>query len=67
MIIDENKQLRCSFCGKTEDQVDDIIAGPGVFICNNCVEMCNDILAKSYAQSTPVTDIENLPKPKEIK
>ena len=67
MIIDENKQLRCSFCGKTEDQVDDIIAGPGVFICNNCVEMCNDILAKSYAQSAPVTDIENLPKPKEFK
>lgn len=67
MIIDENKQLRCSFCGKTEDQVDDIIAGPGVFICNNCVEMCNDILAKSYAETGSVSKFEDLPKPKEIK
>ena len=67
MIIDENKQLRCSFCGKTEDQVNDIIAGPGVFICNNCVEMCNDILKKSYAETATLSDFEDLPKPKEIK
>jgi len=67
VIIDENKQLRCSFCGKTEDQVNDIIAGPGVFICNNCVEMCNDILKKSYAETATLSDFEDLPKPKEIK
>ncbi|MBE7053315.1 MAG: ATP-dependent Clp protease ATP-binding subunit ClpX [Ruminococcaceae bacterium] len=66
-MIDENKQLRCSFCGKTEDQVNDIIAGPGVFICNNCVEMCNDILKKSYAETATLSDFEDLPKPKEIK
>ena len=67
MIIDETKQLRCSFCGKTEDQVNDIIAGPGVFICNNCVEMCNDILAKTYAETASMASLDDLPKPKEIK
>ncbi len=67
MIIDETKQLRCSFCGKTEDQVNDIIAGPGVFICNNCVEMCNDILTKTYAETANIASLDDLPKPKEIK
>ena len=38
--IDDKKQLKCSFCGKTEDQVSRLVAGPGVFICSDCIAMC---------------------------
>lgn len=64
------RQLRCSFCGKTEDQVKKLIEGPGVYICNECVELCFEIFEDEFDD----VDIENteqeqdeLPKPKEIK
>ena len=42
--MDENKHFRCSFCGKTEQEVDKLLSGPGVYICNECIDMCNSIL-----------------------
>ena len=45
MPREDTKQLRCSFCGKTQDQVARMIAGPGVCICSECVELCRDIIA----------------------
>ncbi|MGF6375205.1 ATP-dependent Clp protease ATP-binding subunit ClpX [Clostridiales Family XIII bacterium PM5-7] len=65
---DENKQLRCSFCGKPQNQVKRLVAGPGVYICDECVEMCMDIVedaAREAETSTESTKYE-LPKPKEI-
>ena len=41
---DDKKQFKCSFCGKNEDQVKRLVAGPGVYICNECVELCFDII-----------------------
>jgi ATP-dependent Clp protease ATP-binding subunit ClpX len=41
---DEKKQLKCSFCGKNQDQVNRLIAGPGVYICDECIDLCSDIL-----------------------
>lgn len=62
----EKKQLKCSFCGKTQDQVRKIIAGPDVYICDKCVELCADIVNDEYdvLAESKNTDI---PKPKEIK
>ena len=42
--------LRCSFCGKPQNEVDKLIAGPGVYICNQCVQLCGDIIAKEHGQ-----------------
>ena len=66
---DDSKQLRCSFCGKTQDQVRRLVAGPGVYICDECIALCNDIISEEFALSVhPETKehIEELPKPKEI-
>ena len=66
---DDSKQLRCSFCGKTQDQVRRLVAGPGVYICDECIALCNDIISEEFAMSVhPETrdHIEELPKPKEI-
>jgi ATP-dependent Clp protease ATP-binding subunit ClpX len=59
--------LKCSFCGKTQKQVQQLIAGPGVYICDECVELCNEIIAERLAESqdTEVADFD-LPKPREI-
>ena len=69
---DENKPLRCSFCGKTQDQVSRMIAGSGVCICNECVELCQHVLADEghlKPKQRPAKDEGNLyiPKPREIK
>lgn len=61
----ENKQYRCSFCGKSQDQVKRIIAGPGVYICDECVELCGEIIKEEIDDSEEVLD-GGLPKPKEI-
>ena len=66
----DKKQIRCTFCGKTQDEVKRIIAGPGVFICNECVELCHEILEddvenQSSADGTQ-TSLARVPKPKEI-
>ena len=59
-------KIRCSFCGKTQDQVRKLIAGPNVYICDECVEICAEIVEEDIEDVTTDTDI-NLLKPKEIK
>lgn len=63
---DDRKQLRCSFCNKTQDQVRKLIAGPNVYICDECIELCSDIIEEEFDTIENDTDI-NLMKPKEIK
>ena len=59
--------LKCSFCGKSQKQVQQLIAGPGVYICDECVELCNEIIEERLAEAKEVeTDDFDLPKPKEI-
>ena len=67
--FDETKQLRCSFCGKTQDQVRRLVAGPGVYICDECIELCNDIIREEFAvdgQNNMEAEQLRLPKPMEI-
>jgi len=69
-IGDSTDVMKCSFCGKTQKQVQQLIAGPGVYICDECVELCNEIIDERIAEaaqgaSDDVVDID-LPKPKEI-
>jgi len=61
----ENEILKCSFCGKTQKQVKKLIAGPGIYICDECVELCNDIIDEE-AMKEQDTDFNDLPKPDEI-
>ena len=66
---DENKQLRCSFCGKPQSQVKRLVAGPGVYICDECVQICLDIInegAKNEEIAGKEAENYRLPKPKEI-
>ncbi len=65
-MADEKKALRCSFCGKPESQVHRMIQGPGVRICDECVELCMSILEDGYASVDGMESIEELPTPKEI-
>ncbi len=77
MVKHDDSRLKCSFCGKTQDQVKKLIAGPEVYICDECVELCNEILdeeffenkdkEKSEAEESKGTDISRVPKPHEIK
>ncbi|MEO8966382.1 MAG: ATP-dependent Clp protease ATP-binding subunit ClpX, partial [Solirubrobacteraceae bacterium] len=62
---DSNEQLLCSFCGKSQRQVKKLIAGPGVYICDECIDLCNEIIDEELT-TPPTFDIENLPKPREI-
>jgi ATP-dependent Clp protease ATP-binding subunit ClpX len=62
---DTNEQLLCSFCGKSQRQVKKLIAGPGVYICDECIDLCNEIIDEELT-APPSFDIDNLPKPKEI-
>lgn len=64
--FDDKKQLRCSFCGKSQDQVRRLIAGPGVYICDECIELCSEIIADEFEEN-PQIDVGALPKPTEIK
>ena len=57
--------VKCSFCGKTQKQVKKLIAGPGVYICDECIDLCNDIIAEELAETTELS-FEDLPKPREI-
>jgi ATP-dependent Clp protease ATP-binding subunit ClpX len=57
--------LKCSFCGKSQKQVKKLIAGPGVYICDECIELCNEIMEEERAEATEIGMVE-LPKPKEI-
>jgi ATP-dependent Clp protease ATP-binding subunit ClpX len=59
--------LKCSFCGKSQKQVQQLIAGPGVYICDECVELCNEIIEERLAEAGDETSSDfDLPKPKEI-
>ena len=61
----QDKSIACSFCGKTQDQVKRIIAGPNVFICDECIQLCVDIIdEEDVPEAIEWTDV---PKPKEIK
>ncbi len=57
--------LKCSFCGKSQKQVRKLIAGPGVYICDECIDLCNEIIDEELAEGTEVS-FEELPKPKEV-
>ncbi|MFI3175219.1 MAG: ATP-dependent Clp protease ATP-binding subunit ClpX [Bacillota bacterium] len=66
---DDASRLRCSFCGKTQEQVKKLIAGPKVYICNECIHLCSDMVKEEYGSISTVdeADLKNLPKPSEIK
>ena len=49
----DQKKLHCSFCGKNQDEVKKLIAGPSVYICNECVDLCNDIICLLYTSPSP--------------
>lgn len=63
---DERGQPKCSFCGKAQDQVKKLIAGPGVYICDECIELCNEIIEEELGEEADI-ELCNIPKPKEIK
>ena len=68
MPRDEEKKVSCSFCYKTQDQVDKLIAGPNVYICNECIDLCCSIIESEPShKKRRATDISTLPKPVEIK
>jgi ATP-dependent protease Clp, ATPase subunit len=52
--------ISCSFCGKTQDQVKKIVAGPGVYICNECIDLCKEIIDEELNEATPM-DLDNIP------
>jgi len=58
--------VKCSFCGKSQKQVKKLIAGPGVYICCECIELCNEIIEEEFSEARDVGLIEELPKPREI-
>jgi ATP-dependent Clp protease ATP-binding subunit ClpX len=64
---DNGKLLYCSFCGKSQHEVRKLIAGPSVFICDECVDLCNDIIREEVQEAENKGDSESLPTPKEIK
>ena len=62
---DDRGQMKCSFCGKAQEQVGKLVAGPGVYICDECIELCNEIIEEEFSGEEEV-DFQNVPKPKEI-
>ncbi len=64
---DDDANLSCSFCGKSQREVKKLIAGPTVYICDECIELCNDIIAEEYGTEEGASAASRVPKPKEIK
>lgn len=62
-----DKLLFCSFCGKNQNEVRKLIAGPSVYICNECIDLCNDIIQEEINESVETKEVESFPVPKEIK
>lgn len=62
----EEGELKCSFCGKSQDQVKKLVAGPGVYICDECIELCNEIVEEEIDEEMDL-QLSEIPKPKEIK
>ncbi|MDR5658661.1 ATP-dependent protease ATP-binding subunit ClpX [Serpentinicella sp. ANB-PHB4] len=63
---EEKKQLKCSFCGKSQDQVKRLIAGPNVYICDECIELCQEIIQEEFEENVDIGMVD-LPKPREIR
>ncbi|MCL6626043.1 MAG: ATP-dependent Clp protease ATP-binding subunit ClpX, partial [Alicyclobacillus shizuokensis] len=63
---EEKGQLKCSFCGKTQEQVRKLVAGPGVYICDECIELCNEIVEEQLGEDEEF-ELKDIPKPTEIK
>lgn len=63
---DEKGQLKCSFCGKSQDQVRKLVAGPGVYICDECIELCTEIVEEELGNDEEV-EFKDVPKPTEIR
>lgn len=63
---DEKGQLKCSFCGKSQEQVRKLVAGPGVYICDECIELCTEIVEEELGNDEEL-DLKEIPKPKEIR
>src|SRR5699024_10546786 len=64
-VRSEKGQLKCSFCGKSQEQVRKLVAGPGVYICDECIELCTEIVEEELG-SEEETEFTEIPKPKEI-
>jgi ATP-dependent Clp protease ATP-binding subunit ClpX len=64
---DSTEDLLCSFCGKSQDEVKKLIAGPSVYICDECIQLCNEIIAEDYGHELETEAAGRLPKPFEIK
>ncbi|WP_417637442.1 ATP-dependent Clp protease ATP-binding subunit ClpX [Enterococcus faecalis] len=62
---DNNGTVRCSFCGKTQEEVKKIVAGPGVYICNECIDLCKEIIDEEFYDEA-VRELTDVPKPQEI-
>lgn len=62
---DEKGNLKCSFCGKPQEQVRKLVAGPGVYICDECIELCSEIVVEELGAEEEI-DFQDVPKPKEI-
>jgi len=65
-MFNDKGQLKCSFCGKLQDQVKKLVAGPGVYICDECIELCNEIIEEELNEDLGL-DLSDIPKPQEIK
>jgi len=65
-MFNDKGQLKCSFCGKVQDQVKKLVAGPGVYICDECIELCNEIIEEELSEEVNL-ELGDIPKPKEIK
>jgi ATP-dependent Clp protease ATP-binding subunit ClpX len=63
---EDKGQLKCSFCGKTQEQVKKLVAGPGVYICDECIELCNEIIEEELSDDIGF-ELSEIPKPQEIK
>jgi ATP-dependent Clp protease ATP-binding subunit ClpX len=63
---DEKGQLKCSFCGKSQEQVRKLVAGPGVYICDECIELCNEIIEEEFSEDVEI-ELKDVPKPKDIR
>jgi len=63
---DDKGQLKCSFCGKAQDQVKKLVAGPGVYICDECIELCNEIIEEELGEESSI-ELGDILKPKEIR
>lgn len=65
-FTEEKGQLKCSFCGKYQEQVRRLVAGPGVYICDECIELCNEIIEEELSEEEEF-DLKDVPKPRQIK